>query len=300
MIGKEYTGMITLSIITPTYNRAAYLPRCYESLRKQTSFGFEWIIVDDGSTDDTAEVVSAFSSELFPILYKRKSNGGKHTALNMAQECIHGKYVLILDSDDYLTETAVEEVLSAWARYEADPQIGIVTFLKGSDKDRPVCSVANYEVPVEIMRYRRIRHTRTDCCEVIRADLFRKYPFPEFEGERFLAESALWDRVSLTHKCVYINSVIYICEYLEGGLTKSGRSLRLRNPQGGMFTSDLRMDRSNFLKDRVKNGLLYNCYGKCAGIPFADLIRKCRAPWLALLCAPAGRLLFRYWSKKDC
>ncbi len=292
--------MIMLSIITPTFNRAACLSRCYKSLQKQTSFDFEWIIVDDGSTDSTTEVVSTFSSDHFPIIYKKKTNGGKHTALNAAHEFIHGKYVLILDSDDYLTETAVKEVSFAWEKYEKDPQVGIVTFLKGTDVTHPLCGVADYQVPVEIMHYRRIRYASSDCCEVIRTELFKKYPFPVFERERFLAESALWDRVSFTHKCVYINSVIYICEYLEGGLTKSGRKLRLQNPHGGMFTSDLRMDRSNFAKDRIKNGLLYNCYGKCAGIPFKDLIRECRSPWLALLCAPAGRLLLRYWSKKDC
>ena len=291
--------MIMLSIITPTFNRAAYLPRCYKSLQKQTSFDFEWIIVDDGSTDDSSRVVSTFSSDQFPIIYVKKANGGKHTALNAAHECIHGRYVLILDSDDFLTETAVQEVSSAWEKYEKDPQVGIVTFLKGSDKGHPVCTVVDFDVPVEIMRYRRIRHTSSDCCEVIRAELFKKYPFPVFEGERFLAESALWDRVSFTHKCVYINSVIYICEYLEGGLTKSGRKLRLQNPHGGMFTSELRMDRSNFMKDRIKNGLLYNCYGKAAGIPLKDLFRKCRSPWLAFLCAPGGRILFFLWNRRE-
>ena len=291
--------MIMLSIITPTFNRAACLSRCYKSLQKQTSFDFEWIIVDDGSTDSTTEVVSTFSSDHFPIIYKKKTNGGKHTALNAAHEFIHGKYVLILDSDDYLTETAVKEVSFAWEKYEKDPQVGIVTFLRGTDVTHPLCGVADYQVPVEIMHYRRIRYASSDCCEVIRTELFKKYPFPVFERERFLAESALWDRVSFTHKCVYINSVIYICEYLEGGLTKSGRKLRLQNPHGGMFTSELRMDRSNFMKDRIKNGLLYNCYGKAAGIPLKDLFRKCRSPWLAFLCAPGGRILFFLWNRRE-
>ena len=299
MPDKEYTGMVTLSIITPTYNRAEYLPRCYESLQKQTSCDFEWIIVDDGSTDNTAEVVSSFSSTRFPITIIKKANGGKHTALNAAHEAIRGKYVLILDSDDVLAETAVQEVLTAWSRYEQNPQIGILTFLKGADRDHPVCAATDYDVPVDIMRCRRIRFVRTDCCEVIRAELFRSYPFPEFPNERFLAETALWDRVSFTHKCVYINSVVYFCEYLEGGLTQSGRKLRLRNPYGGMFTSELRMDRRNALKDRIKNGLLYNCYGKAAGIPLKELFRKCRSPWLALLCAPGGRTLFFLWSRRE-
>lgn len=290
---------MTLSIITPTYNRADYLPRCYDSLCSQTSFDLEWIIVDDGSTDNTETVVTEFSSVFFPIVYVKKPNGGKHTALNASHPYIRGEYVLILDSDDYLTETAVQEVIDAWSQYALEPNIGIVTFLKGTDKEHPVCAAVEYDEPAEILRYRRIRYMRTDCCEVIRTNLFKQYPFPEFEGERFLSECALWDQVSFTHKCVYRNSVIYICEYLEGGLTKSGRMLRLRNACGGMFTSNLRMDRSNFFKDRVKNALLYNCYGKCAQVPFGLLVRKCRTPWLALLCAPGGQLLYWYWHSKQ-
>ena len=290
--------MPTLSIITPTFNRAAYLEHCYRSLESQTNSDFEWILVDDGSTDETPEIVKTFRPERFPIRLVRKENGGKHTALNAAHPYIQGKYVLILDSDDYLTESAVQTVLDAWKQYEQNQEVGIVTFLKGIDAAHPVCEAAEYGVPVDIMRYHRIRHIRTDCCEVIRAELFKKYPFPEYEGERFLAESALWDQVSFTHKCVYQPDVIYICEYLEGGLTKSGRAMRLRNPRGGMFTSNLRMDRKNYLKDRIKNGLLYTCYGKCAGVSLKDIIRNSRAPALAMICMPLGVILLRQWKNE--
>ena len=289
--------MPTLTIITPTYNRATYLGRCFQSLQAQSCHDFEWILVDDGSTDQTADVVKAFQTEQFRIQFLRKENGGKHTALNAAHPYITGRYVLILDSDDVLTSSAVQTVLDAWAEFDQNPEIGIVTFLKGTDESHPVCEVADYGVPVDIMRYPRIRHIRTDCCEVIRTELFKKYPFPVFEGERFLSESVLWDQVSFTHKCVYQPEVIYLCEYLEGGLTKSGRALRLRNPRGGMFTSNLRMDRKNSLKGRIKNGLLYTCYGMTAGIHCKDSIRSSRAPLLAAFCAPAGHFLSHYWKK---
>ena len=91
------------------------------------------------------------------------------------------------------------------------------------------------ETPVDILRYkRRIVHS-SDCCGVIRTELFLKIPFPVFPGERFMGEGVLWNRVAITHKCVYINDVIYICEYLEDGLTKSGRAMRIRNPRGGRW-----------------------------------------------------------------
>lgn len=290
--------MVKLTIITPTYNRAHTIFRCYESLLQQSNTEFEWIVVDDGSTDETQELLSTFNTDRFPVIKLHKANGGKHTALNAAHPHIHGEYVLILDSDDYLTETAVQTVLNAWNRYEQDQRIGLVTFLKGTDENHPVCAASEYDVPVEIMRYRRIRYIRTDCCEVIRAELFKEYPFPEFKGERFLSESALWDRVSFTHKCVYQPSVIYICEYLEGGLTKSGRKLRLQNPRGGMFTSNLRMDRSNYWIDRLKNGLLYDCYGFFARVSPGTMIKNSHAPGLAAIILPAAYLLYCYWKHK--
>ena len=297
--GNLVRDMPTLSIITPTFNRAAYLERCYRSLESQTNHDFEWILVDDGSTDQTADVVKDFQSGQFNIQFLRKENGGKHTALNAAHPYITGRYVLILDSDDALTSSAVQTVLDAWAKFDQNPGIGIVTFLKGTDEAHPVCEVADYGVPVDIMRYPRIRHIRTDCCEVIRAELFKKYPFPVFEGERFLSESVLWDQVSFTHKCVYQHEVIYLCEYLEGGLTKSGRALRLRNPRGGMFTSNLRMDRKNSLKGRIKNGFLYTCYGKCAGVSLKEIVRNSRAPALAVICMPWGNALRFLWNRRS-
>ena len=242
------SGQPLISIITPTYNRAHLLHRCYASLLDQTEKDFEWIIVDDGSTDDTEVVAKQFASDDFPVIYIRKENGGKHTALNASHPYIRGQYVLILDSDDRLTADAVREVREAWSRWKAYANVGIVTFLKGNSVDDPNCVVADYETPVDILRYNRKTLYGSDCCEVIRSELFLKYPFSVFPGERFISECALWNQVSMTHKCVYINKVIYLFEYLEGGLTKSGRKLRIKNPRGGMFICDLRMQKKNFAK----------------------------------------------------
>lgn len=290
--------MARLSIITPTYNRAHTLPRCFESLCRQTCTDFEWIIVDDGSTDDTQSVIAGFSTDLFPVISVPKENGGKHTALNAAHPFIHGDYVLILDSDDYLTDTAVEEVLAAWKRYEGRDGVGMLTFLKGTADGKPVCTVSDYETPVDILRYRRQAVTGADCCEVIPAELFKMYPFPVYEGERFVSECALWNRVGQHHKCVYIDSVIYICEYLEGGLTKSGRGMRIRNPRGGMFTSNLRMDRRNYAGQRWKYGILYTCYGCFARKSVVRQLKETDYPVLAAVCYPFGLALYFLWKRR--
>lgn len=290
--------MAFLSIVTPVYNRASLLRACYRSLRQQTCFDFEWIIVDDGSVDAPEREVSGFSEDLFPIHFIQKENGGKHTALNAAHPHIHGKYVLILDSDDYLTENAVEQIKEAWEEYANNPQIGVVIFLRGSEKDAPLCTASDEYTPVDILRYRRNPIRSSDCCEVIRTELFLQYPFPVFPGERFVAECALWNRVAITHKCIYINEVIYICEYLAGGLTDSGRAMRIRSPRGGMYTSQLRMCKKNYFKQRIKYGLLYCCYGYFAGIGPGTLLKENPHKVLTSACMLPGYILYRKWKKE--
>lgn len=287
-----------LSIVTPTYNRAALLENCYASLLAQTDNDFEWIIVDDGSRDDTEAVVRSFEQADFPVIYIKKENGGKHTALNASHPHIRGQYVLILDSDDTLIPTAVAQVRRGWEDWAGNGQIGLVTFLKGPAEDDPNCTGPDTGIPVDILTGRRNTIHSNDCCEVIRAELFLQYPFPVFPGERFLSECALWNRVARTHKCVYINNVIYLCEYLEGGLTKSGRSMRLRNPRGGMFTSDLRMGSNNFLSQRIKYGLLLTCYGFFAGLAPVQILKQTHCKWLAGLCLLPGYALYRLWKQK--
>lgn len=290
---------VTISIVTPTYNRKKLLTRCYESLCKQTDQDFEWIIVDDGSSDNTSEVVKSFHPD-FQFSFVSKNNGGKHTALNASHSYIHGKYVCILDSDDYLINTAVEQIKNSWKEYENNSEIGIVILLKGASIDRPSCMAFPEDEgkTLDIMRYHRKYIYSADACEVIRADLFRKYPFPIFEGENFISEGALWNRVSFTHKCVYINKVVYIAEYLDGGLTKSGKYLRVHNPNGGMYTANLNMNKKNFIKLRVKNGLLYTCYGFFAKKTILQMFRQCDSKFLMCVCFPAGYVLYNYWKKK--
>ena len=288
---------VFLSIVTPTYNRAELLKKCYQSLMVQTEKNFEWVIVDDGSSDNTWEVISSFQAD-FPIYCIHKENGGKHTALNASHEHIHGRYVLILDSDDYLVPTAVAQVKAAWDTYIENPEIGMVVLLKGSAPDKPNCIAPTPNTCVDILRYRRKVIRSGDCCEVIPAELFLKYPFPIFEGERFLSEGVLWHRVGMTHKCVYINSVIYICEYLDNGLTRSERAMRIRNPLGGMYNSEICMQKKNYLKQRIKKGLLYCCYGYFAGMSARKIFGGAKYKALTAICLLPGYLLYLYWKKK--
>ena len=123
--------MALLTIITPTYNRADCLPLCWRSLCAQTVFDFQWLIVDDGSTDDTAAVVRDLQArtDRFSIDYVSKPNGGKHTALNASHPHIRGEYVTVLDSDDTLTPDAVETILEKWKLFAQEGLAKGVYFL---------------------------------------------------------------------------------------------------------------------------------------------------------------------------
>ena len=159
-----------LSVVTPTYNREDLLKNCFTSLQSQTDKRFEWIIVDDGSSDNTAETVKMFQQQApeMRIAYVHQENGGKHTALNASHPYLHGNYVLMLDSDDTLINTAVQDVYEGWQPYMDRSEIGAVVFQKGLSPDDPVAYVRQENVPVDLLKCERISVHGSDCCEVVR------------------------------------------------------------------------------------------------------------------------------------
>lgn len=120
-----------ITVLTPTYNREKTLKRAYESLLSQSKKDFEWIIVDDGSTDNTKSLIEGFINEnKLDIKYIYKTNGGKHTALNVGTNKAKGELLLILDSDDYLSDDAIELCYKYWKKYKDDKTICGMTFLR--------------------------------------------------------------------------------------------------------------------------------------------------------------------------
>lgn len=292
--------MPTLTIVTPTYNRADCLVMCWESLRNQSCTDFQWLVVDDGSTDETPSIIAEICDQNpdFCIDYVQKKNGGKHTALNASHPYIKGRYVVVLDSDDRLISTAVQQILSGWNDYGNCDEVGQLIFLKGYSETEPICYVKNERTVVNTLNEPRIGISGRDCCDCFRTDLFIKYPFPEFPGEHFLGEGASFFFIELESKGIYINKVIYLCDYREDGLTKAGRKMRLQNPLGGRFNSMVYMHRCLPLKTRLKKAILYVCYSWFAGIPMKLVFRE--NPYKLLTCAALipGTLLYYRWKKR--
>ena len=242
---SDSSSSATLTIITPTYNRAHTLSACFNSLARQTCRDYQWIIVDDGSTDGTEELIESFAADGgVPFDYIRKRNGGKHTALNSAHRYIKGKYVTVLDSDDVLAPNAVETIITEWKKYDSNQAVNVLYFYKVTPEGALFCYVDNPNTVTETYRVRRRSdmHSR-DCCDVFRTELFKRYPFPVFDGERFIGEGAAFLNIELAGKGVYIDKAVYICEYLDDGLTKAGRKLRINNPLGGRYNANVYMNK---------------------------------------------------------
>lgn len=264
-----------ITIITPTYNRAYCLPKLLESLKRQTNKNFIWFLIDDGSTDNTEAVVSNWKISEFSFYYMKQENGGKHRALNKVVPLVETKYTFIVDSDDYLLDNAIENIEKWIKTIEDNKDIAAVSglriypngqrmsgFPKGA-KENSFIIASNFE--------RWKKGLTGDQAEVYRTDLLKKYPFPEFEGEKFISESAVFNKIAIEkYKVKWINTPIYVCEYLSDGLTKHMEEIELENYQG--FTYTRKMSISNTRGwFRTKNIAKYVKISRKKGMTLEDI-----------------------------
>ena len=230
-----------ITILTPTYNRASLLPRLFDSLLRQTNKDFEWIVVDDGSTDDTREVVANLKEKCggaFPMGYVYKANGGKHMAINIGAERARGELLFIADSDDLLTDDALETVANSWHDISDDKSFAGIAGLDIAMDTREVIGSGLPQGHIDCnaidIRYRH--HVTGDMKEVFRTEVLREFPFPEFAGERFCPEQLVWFRMARRYRLRYINKPIYIADYQPDGITAGITRARMRNPSASMLT----------------------------------------------------------------
>lgn len=288
-----------VTVLTPTYNRKKEINNLYKSLMEQTDNRFIWLVIDDGSTDNTENLILEFQKNAkFEIVYIKKCNGGKHTALNLGFSLVKTELTIIVDSDDVLTPDAIEQICNK-ADYIRKHNLAGVAFLRGYNESK--CIGDKFPDDNAIMNDIDVRLKKGvsgDKSEVWKSDILRKYQFPVFEGEKFQGENYVWWQIAREYNMLYVNKIIYITEYLEGGLTKSGRKLRIQNPLGGMENSKMAFYPEFPLKTRVKCGLLYCAYGFFAKKKIRNLIEESGSPIMILGLVPFGKLLHLYWYKK--
>ena len=229
--------MSLITIFTPTYNRRQLIDNLYHSLLAQTDKNFEWLIIDDGSTDDTEKYFSELTSkpQPFPIRYLKQVNGGKHRAINKGVQNANGELFFIVDSDDYLTENAIEKINQWITTLDNSHKWAGISGLRGFSKNSVVGQHSDFSYIDAKNNERRKYNLLGDKAEVYFTDVLKQHPFPEIPGENFISEEIVWNAIARDgYYLRWFNEIIYICDYLDGGLTKDN-SKDKNNPQGRLL-----------------------------------------------------------------
>ncbi|MDD3416430.1 MAG: glycosyltransferase family 2 protein [Lachnospiraceae bacterium] len=254
-----------ISIITPTYQRGDKLCRLYESLLRQTCKEFEWIVIDDGSTDGTDKVCKKLlEDKKIKMVYQHTENNGKCIAVNFAVKFASADYILIVDSDDWLKDDAVEIIEARLSYFDED--ICALSFFREYSDGR--INGNFFEKDAFKANYIDVRVNSNDGwndkSEVYRKDILLKFPFPQYGKERFLAENIVWIPMSYEYDMYFFNQSIYVGEYLDGGLTKNVFRNKRNNPVGAYKVAELYMGSHMNQINKIKGSILYTYYSKIA------------------------------------
>jgi glycosyltransferase involved in cell wall biosynthesis len=304
---------ILFTVFTPTYNRAHTLHRVYESLCAQTLRDFEWIIIDDGSTDSTAELVADWvKSADFPIRYFQQEHSGKHIAHNRAMREAQGKFFLPLDSDDACAPGALERMAYHWSTIP-DSERALYCGIDG------LCSDQNGEIigdrfPSEpfdtTLRERRyVYRMRGEKWGSTLTDIVRRFPFPEVPGSQFTPEGLVWLDMAKTYKNRCVNEVFriyYVGDTYTGETLSKRRSFEdapgrlqyylwlLNNDLGYFFNSP-----APFLKAVAMLPIVARLSGKSLRNTLGSLYTM-RAKMLVVLALPLSCLLYVFnWLPRE-
>lgn len=227
----------TLTIFTPAYNRAHSLHLCYESLLKQSCKDFKWLIIDDGSTDNTKDLVESWQKKDngFEIQYEYKENGGMHTAHNRAYQLIDTELNVCIDSDDYVADEAIKKILEFWKKYGSDKYAGIVGLDATFDNKIIGNKFPNNLKSTTLSGYYN-KGGKGDKKLVYRTDVIKSYPeYPVFEGEKYVGLSYKYLLCDLDYELLVMNEVLCNVEYQLDGSSNNMFKQYLNNPQGFAF-----------------------------------------------------------------
>lgn len=283
-----------ITVLTATYNRAHMLPDLYKSLCRQTCHAFDWLLVDDGSTDHTGLLARQWMKETttFHIHYIRRENGGKNRAVNAGVLLVKTPFTMIVDSDDYLTDDAIGFLSLAASEIAVESNVAGVAALRGTDVNvplqKPDILAGQYILANNLERKKY--HLNRDACEVYRTTLLRSHPFSVWPGEKFVPEEIVWDTLALEgYSLRWYNKVTYIARYQKNGLTGASLQLQQQNPMGYASLFKHRVFLAQSFRQRFfwNRQLFTHCIlGHHPGYGLKDNITLC-----SLLSFPIGCLL---------
>lgn len=290
--------MALLTVFTPAYNRAHTLPRTYESLCRQDCKDFVWLVVDDGSSDNTADLVRSWQKQEngFEIHYLYKENGGMHTAHNAAYEVIDTELNVCIDSDDCLADGAVKKILDKWCSVKDLGYAGIIGLDADLDGKLIGKGFPDGLTETTLTGYYAAGGSG-DKKLVYRTDVIKQYPpYPVFDGEKYVALAYKYRLIDQDYKLAVLDEVLCNVEYQPDGSSGTMWKQYLRNPMGFAFWRKVCMR-----YPESKKRLLVDCIHYCSSSILAGerhFVREAPHKFLTFLCIPAGQALTWYIRKR--
>lgn len=287
-----------ISIFTPTYNRKHLLPRLYNSLCRQSSKDFEWLIVDDGSTDGTKEYVEKIKAEKkIVISYYFQENSGKHVAHNKAVEMASGELFFCVDSDDILAyDNTIQGILAYWDTVKQEREYAGIVSYKGFfnetilgdyfPEDLDYCSTFNLARKYHSNGERNIIYSLT---------CLRKVSYPIFKNEKFCPDSYISDFLSKEYTMKLRRNVDVLCEYQEDGLSRNFARLMKRNPKGFCIANMQIIDMHDNWKDKCSAAIRFWAF-KFLADDKTILYNSNKNRWLVNICSIPGWCMSIYYK----
>ena len=278
-----------ISIFTPVYNRAFILSNLYESLCRQTDKDFEWIVVDDGSTDGIHSLMARFEEEKkLRIKYATQKNGGKHRAINNGVKMAESDYFFIVDSDDFLKDDAVEWIHSKLSEISDENRFAGLSGLRVNPDGTKMGREDRFEViDANSIEIRTRHHVTGELAEIYKTDVLRRFPFPEIEGEKFCSEGLVWSRIAESGLILrYYYHPLIVCEYRSDGLTVNRDKTRMRSPEYSMLLYSERIKGKLVpFREKIKSSLLFWRFS--VGSSHSFLKKAGMLPWFGVpFCLP--------------
>lgn len=292
--------MATLTIFTPAYNRAHTIGRTYESLLRQSCKDFEWLIVDDGSSDNTRELAEGWISEnKIKIRYIHQSNQGMHGAHNTAYANISTELNTCIDSDDYMPDDAVEKIIGFWQRQPQESRrkyAGIIGL--DQNTENKIIGTEFKDSTVRIWEF-YAKGGRGDKKMVYRTEVVKKYPpYPIFENEKYVGLGALYFRIDQDYELLTLNEPLVTVDYQDDGSSRNMYRQYVRNPQGFIYLRKLILSSNGLpMKLYMRHGIHYVAE-KYIAKEGKSIIKDSPRPFLCAVLLLPGYALYRLIRNK--
>lgn len=282
----------TLTIFTPAYNRAYTIGRTYESLCRQTSCDFCWLIVDDGSVDNTRELVEDWIKVgKISIRYIYQENQGMHGAHNTAYRNIDTELNICIDSDDYMPDDAVEKIVSFWRKNGSEKYAGIIGLDATNDGKVIGKQFPDGQKTTTLRGYYENLHGSGDKKMIYRTEVIKKYPqYPLFEGERYVGLAYLYNMIDADYELLVSNHIYVIVEYQDDGSSRGMWNQYWKNPQGFAFLRKFDMMQTKSWKRKIQNNIHYVSHSIRS--KNGRFLLESPMKWLTLLCIIPGIILY--------